>query len=327
MPKVSIIIAAYNIERYIEKCLISCINQSFKDIEIIVVNDGSTDKTIEIIKNYKNKDCRIKIIDKKNSGLIDARKSGFEVANGEYILFVDGDDWLDTNAINILYNSAKEKDYDIVCYKYLLKYEDGSKKKGWDTNNKISNDSNLLELLFDKKINHNICFKFIKKSFILKHKIEFPNGISYGEDLAFIYTLAMHNPSFILINKFLYYYYQRKGSLDNNINEKVCEITKAIKFIKNQLKANNLYEKYREEFEFMAYNQAYYMRKDYIFTNKDEISKKLFNNWRKLKIKINVKNNQFYKALYKNDSKKALIVDSICKKNYLLGHIYYNMKL
>lgn len=142
-----------------------------------------------------------------------------------------------------------------------------------------------------------------------------------------IWHLYTHYLCIILRLFFLYYYYQRKGSLDNNINEKVCEITKAIKFIKNQLKANNLYEKYREEFEFMAYNQAYYMRKDYIFTNKDEISKKLFNNWRKLKIKINVKNNQFYKALYKNDSKKALIVDSICKKNYLLGHIYYNMKL
>ena len=127
--KLSIIVPIYNVETTLKRCLDSIISQDMTTCEIILINDGSTDKTIEIIKNYKNKDCRIKIIDKKNSGLIDARKSGFEVANGEDILFVDGDDWLDTNAINILYNSAKEKDYDIVCYKYLLKYEDGSEKK------------------------------------------------------------------------------------------------------------------------------------------------------------------------------------------------------
>lgn len=133
MAKVSIIIAAYNIEDYIERCLISCMNQTFQDIEIIVVNDGSTDSTLEKINKCTYYDSRVKIIDKKNAGLIEARKSGFKIAKGEYILFIDGDDWIDLESIRILYNKAKENDYDIVCYKYLLKYEDGTEKKGWDT--------------------------------------------------------------------------------------------------------------------------------------------------------------------------------------------------
>ncbi|MDU4936124.1 MAG: glycosyltransferase family A protein, partial [Peptostreptococcaceae bacterium] len=101
--KVSIIIAAYNIEDYINRCLNSIVNQSFKDIEIIVVNDGSTDNTINIINNFAKNDVRIKVIDKKNGGLIEARKSGLARASGEYILFLDGDDWLHIEAIEKLY--------------------------------------------------------------------------------------------------------------------------------------------------------------------------------------------------------------------------------
>ena len=86
MKKVSIIIPAYNIEDYIERCILSCINQTFRDIEIIVVNDGSTDKTLENINKLKTKDDRIVVIDKKNEGSMEARKSGWNIAKGEYIL-------------------------------------------------------------------------------------------------------------------------------------------------------------------------------------------------------------------------------------------------
>ena len=327
MKKVSIIIAAYNIEDYIERCLISCMNQTFKDIEIIVVNDGSTDRTLEKINKCTYDDSRVKIIDKKNAGLIEARKSGFNIAKGEYILFVDGDDWIDLESIRILYNKAKENNYDIVCYKYLLKYEDGTEKKGWDTKlDEIKKDS-LLELLFECKITHSIWSKFIKRSFILDNNIEFPNDISYGEDLAFVYTLAMYSPLFTIIDEYLYFYYKRNGSLDSEINERTIEIIKALSFVKEQLIKNNIYEKYREEFEYMAYMQAYCIRKKYIFNNRNKISRSLFKNWRKLNININSKNNKFYKKLYKNDCKKDLIIEEICKKSYILGQLYYKLRI
>ncbi|MDY2881479.1 MAG: glycosyltransferase family 2 protein [Romboutsia timonensis] len=331
MVKVSIIIAAYNIEDYIERCLISCMNQTFNDIEIVVVNDGSTDSTLERINKCTYGDSRVKIIDKKNAGLIEARKSGFEIAKGEYILFVDGDDWISLDTISVLYNKAKEKEYDIVSYKYLIKYEDGTEEEAWDTQIKTDNSSNMLKLLFSNNINHNLVTKFVKRSFIIDNKIEFPKSISYGEDLAFTYTLAMYNPVFTVIDECLYFYYKRSGSLDSNVNEKTTEITKALSFIKEQLIKNNIYKKYREEFEYMAYMQAYYVRKNYIFNNKNNISRSLFNNWRKLNININTKNNKFYKKLYdgkaygKNND-KVLVVEEICKKSYFLGQLCYKVK-
>lgn len=126
--KVSIIVAAYNIEKYIYKCIDSIRKQTFKDIEIIIVNDGSTDSTLNIIRNLALKDSRIRIIDKKNEGLIEARKSGLDVANGEYILFVDGDDWLELDALEKLYNNAINNNSDIVIYNAYNSYDNNKIK-------------------------------------------------------------------------------------------------------------------------------------------------------------------------------------------------------
>ena len=97
--KVSVIIAAYNIEKYIQRCIESVVNQSEREIEIIIVNDGSTDNTLNIINKVNELDDRIIVINKKNQGLIEARKTGLKYANGEFILFLDGDDWLENNCI------------------------------------------------------------------------------------------------------------------------------------------------------------------------------------------------------------------------------------
>ena len=126
--KVSIIVAAYNIENYIKRCMDSIVSQTFKDIEIIVVNDGSTDNTSKIIESFANNDKRIKTIDKQNEGLIEARKSGLKIACGEYILFLDGDDWLHTQAIEKLYKKAIQDDSDIVLYNFYLAYDSNKLK-------------------------------------------------------------------------------------------------------------------------------------------------------------------------------------------------------
>lgn len=324
MIKASIIIAAYNIEDYIGRCIESCINQTLKDIEIIIVNDGSTDKTLDVIRKYN--DSRIKIIDKKNEGLIEARKSGFKIANGEYILFVDGDDWINIDTLSILYKTAKEKNYDIVCYKWMWKYDDGTEEIGWDSEKLVENNCKLLDVFFEKKINHNIWSKFICKKFIIENNIEFPSGFSYGEDLAFTYTLAMYKPSYKVIDENLYYYYKRKGSLDNCISCKTSEITKALKFVKKQLEKNNLYNEYKEEFEYMCYMENYYIRKNYIFNNKNKISTDIYKGWKSLKININSKNNRFYRYMHAKDTIKDRILEGIFKKNYTMGYLYYKIK-
>ena len=117
--KISVIIIAYNIEEYIERCLKSVLMQSLSEIEIIIINDGSTDNTLKIINELVINDNRVKIINKKNSGIIEARKSGIEIASGEYILFVDGDDWLELNACDRLYEIATENNLDLIKIKKI----------------------------------------------------------------------------------------------------------------------------------------------------------------------------------------------------------------
>ena len=203
---VSIIVAAYNIEDYIERCINSVINQSFSDIEIIVVNDGSTDSTLEKLNKLKNYDKRIKIINKENEGLIEARKTGFKNSVGDYLLFIDGDDFLELNAINDAYLYASRYSFDIVCFNSFKAYDEY--KIQFDTfyNEEIVASEPLTALLLDK-ILPAIWATMIKREFIIKNQIKFPSNISYGEDLATVANWFMHNPKIGLLNKNLYNYY------------------------------------------------------------------------------------------------------------------------
>lgn len=114
MKKISVIVPIYNADKKLNKCIDSILNQTYKDIEIILVNDGSTDNSLNICKKYKSLDDRIKIIDKENEGSIQARKAGLESSEGDYIMFVDADDWVDNNIISIMYNELKRYNCDIV---------------------------------------------------------------------------------------------------------------------------------------------------------------------------------------------------------------------
>ena len=114
MAKVSVIIPVFNTEKYIKKCLESLINQTLIDIEIIVVNDGSTDSTMEIVEFYQKKDSRIKILNQTNQKQGTARNNGLKIATGDYIGFVDSDDWIDLNYYEKLYNAALKYDFDIA---------------------------------------------------------------------------------------------------------------------------------------------------------------------------------------------------------------------
>lgn len=114
MPKVSVVVPFYNTEKYLEKCLDSLVNQTLKELEIILVNDGSTDSSLEIAKNYQQKDSRIKIVEQEHLKQGAARNSGMKVAAGEYIGFVDSDDWVDLDYFEKLYNTAKQYNADIA---------------------------------------------------------------------------------------------------------------------------------------------------------------------------------------------------------------------
>ena len=137
MPKVSVIVPVYNVEKYIDKCLESLVNQTLKDIEIIIVNDGSTDNSIKIVEEYKEKyKNKIIYLEKENGGLSDARNYGIQYAKGEYIAFLDSDDYVDRKMYEKLYNKAIENNSDIVECDFYWKY---TNKLILDTRNEYKN--------------------------------------------------------------------------------------------------------------------------------------------------------------------------------------------
>lgn len=123
MCEVSIIVPIYNVEKYVSRCIESLIEQTFNNIEIIAINDGSTDKSLEILKKYSNKDKRIVLINKKNEGLSQARNVGIDNSSGKYITFIDSDDWINKDYIEILYNKIIEQDCDVSMCSYIREYE------------------------------------------------------------------------------------------------------------------------------------------------------------------------------------------------------------
>lgn len=125
MPKISIIVPVYNVEKYIEKCITSILEQTMKEIEVILVNDGSLDESLKICQKYAEKDKRVILIDKKNTGVSDTRNIGIDRATGEYIMFVDSDDWLEEQACEIAYQEAQKENADSVIFCY---YRESTKK-------------------------------------------------------------------------------------------------------------------------------------------------------------------------------------------------------
>ena len=140
MCKISIIVPVYNTEKYLEKCLNSLISQTLEDIEILCINDGSTDNSIKILEQYANRDSRIKIINKKNAGVSAARNTGISQAKGEYLGFVDSDDYVDLNFYEKLYNTAKEYNASIAVAG-IIRFNEFHKKYHLKLNETIlSND-------------------------------------------------------------------------------------------------------------------------------------------------------------------------------------------
>lgn len=259
MIKVSVVISAYNVEDYIERCLKSILNQSLTNIEIIVVNDGSVDNTLKIIKSVVDRDKRVVIIDKENEGVMETRRVGFNTAQGEYVLFVDGDDWLEIKSLEKLYYTAKEHECDMVLFNAFWSYDNTREGKVMVDLDKISKDD-LLKGLLLTKLAPAMWNKFVRRSFIIENNIEFPKNISYAEDLATVSVWFMYNPNVVYLEEYLYNYYQRQDSITKINTSKILEVDRARDFIKEQLIKNELFEKYENEFQYLEYKQLFIYR-------------------------------------------------------------------
>lgn len=320
MVKVSVIVPVYGVEKYIDKCLNSLVNQTLNDIEIIVVNDGSPDNSQKIIDEYVKRYPKIvKSYKKSNGGQGSARNYGLKKASGEYIGYVDSDDYIEYNMYEKLYNEAKRNDLDIVicCNKNV--YENTGKEKIEPLFLKTDNDK--ANALFS---NVGVCNKLYKKeivdNFLFKSKV-------WYEDLAFCCKTVMKSSKIGFVNEGLYNYLIRQGSTMNNDNaSRNLEILDAFDDVLNYIDENKKYKKYYPEIEFLAIYHIFIAAIVRIITaknvhNKKELIHKLRNY---VCIKFpNYDNNQY---LYLLDKNKKIVYNLIKQKKYFCVRLIFKLK-
>ena len=255
MPAVSIVIPVYNIGKYLEKCLDSVVAQTFPDIEIIIVNDGSTDNSPEIIARYADKDSRIVVIDKSNEGLAYARKSGIEAARGTYIYHLDGDDYLEFDAIELLYRKAKEEDADMVVFPFSLDYiESGKSECSIEIAGEHFTNTEFFSAIAFSKAHWGV-WSYLHKRSLYANGVTFHKGLNYGEDV-FLTTQLVYFSSRISVlkSKPLLHYIIRESSITNSrFNEKKARDILLYPSLVNDFLNTVLYKKHSEPF---AYRQT-----------------------------------------------------------------------
>lgn len=227
MDLISIIVPIYNVEKYLKKCLESIINQNYENIEIILVDDGSTDESGKIADAYQKIDHRIKVFHKKNGGLSDSRNFGLSKSKGKYVSFIDSDDYVAQDFIKTLYDNMLKYNVKISACSFIHIYEDGTTKHVMKKNilEKYNTTEALIYLNTMGYFNASCCNKLFEKE--LFTNLKFPTG-KISEDLFVIYKLIILAGGLLFDSKEKYYYRQRKGSITKNalINYNVIDAAK-----------------------------------------------------------------------------------------------------
>lgn len=214
MPEISVIIPIYNAAKYLSECLTSNVGQTFQHLEIICINDGSTDDSLEILKDFQKKDSRIIIVDQKNQGVSAARNAGLKVAMGKYIGFVDSDDTISPEFFQTLYELVEQNQCDVVLSKSL------SSETILQNNHKYNKqeiNSEILPLYFKEDGYNAIWNKLYSASVIKNNNIIFPVGKTHGEDAVFNIHYLLHAESLFVVDYAGYYYRENHGSATRNV--------------------------------------------------------------------------------------------------------------
>lgn len=257
-PIVSVIVPVYNVELYLKRCLDSIIKQTLANIEIILVDDGSTDNSGKICDEYLRVDSRIKVIHKKNGGLSSARNAGLDIASGKCVGFVDSDDWITDDFYEILYKLMKKNNADIVSCDYKIVHNELKKLHAKKTCKK-----NDICLYVDEKIgiqylksitkggctDASCCTKLYKKEAV--DKIRFINGIIH-EDVIFNWQIIKKATKYVKFNNGMYFYYMNNESITNDaFNEKNYDLIKVANMLKDDERYNQfpLYKYLMDQYE------------------------------------------------------------------------------
>ena len=216
MKKLSVIIPIYNVEKYLRRCIESVLKQTYLNLEIILVDDGSTDGCAKICDEYKEKDERVSVIHKKNGGLSEARNFGLKLVTGEIVTYLDSDDYIDANMYEKMIKAMRDKEADIVVCGTYIDYEDGSTKIKSEKKEKILNtEEALIELNSFSSFDMSVCNKIFKKEII--KDIDFPVG-KKSEDYFVMYQYFARAKKVVIINEAKYHYFQRSNSISRGKN-------------------------------------------------------------------------------------------------------------
>jgi len=280
MPEISIIIPSYNAEFYIDKCIKSIINQTFTDFEVVVIDDGSTDNSLELWNKYVKLDSRIRVFHQENRGQAVSRNRAIKKSHGNYIMFVDVDDFIDSTMLESMYQVVKKEKADLVwCELYRIENEEKTHilpicKEVSDTKKDyILNNAGPVA-------------KLIKKDILLDHELYFLENRIY-EDIAIVPSYALHAKKIVHLRKPLYYYMIYKGSTMNQItyNKKLEDIFFAMEQMRNEFQDN-----YRGEIEYLHIHHLLHAASLRFFKFKEgkenltkivETMKEKYPNWKK----------------------------------------------
>lgn len=266
MVKISVIIPVYNSEKYLPECLDSVINQTLEDIEIICVNDGSNDNSLDILMEYSKKDSRIKIINQKNLGVSYARNKGLEVSTGDYICFLDSDDYLELTAIEEVYHISENNSLDICLFK-LINFDDENREQY----NEEYFDMPYLKKFEGSIFNHEIIGSMLFRLSVTPHsklfnrkfasQFKFPVGLIYEDNVFF--TEAMFNANRVLFyDKYLYNRRIRQDSITHSFDDKCIDWIKIYNLLIDITKYYDFYEEYKLVLYSKAISTAYTLFKN-----------------------------------------------------------------
>jgi polysaccharide biosynthesis protein PslF len=246
-PLISVIVAVYNVEKYLGQCLDSLVNQTLTNIEIIVVNDASTDNSAEIINSYKSSYLNLRVINCEfNKGLASVRNIGLRAANGRYIAFADGDDWVDIRMCEVLYQRASDDNADVLIADATVFFEDSkSFRPLFDQHIRQALDPRLRTMPFELRSEPRVLLlepvawtKLYKRSFLQKHALQFEEGMNSYEDICFHFSVLVKATRISLLDDVLFYYRQnRPGQISGRISRKIFEVFAVFQKIHENLAA------------------------------------------------------------------------------------------
>lgn len=265
--KVSVIVPVYKVEKYLAHCIESLIEQSFKEIELILVDDGSPDNSGNICEEYAKIDERIKVIHKENGGLADARNAGIKVATSDLLLFIDSDDWCELNMIEQLYKRYVETEADIITFGYVIDYinNDFSLKKSLDSNLFFKGKEAVRKAIYmldEKEMFNSVCNKMYKKEILDNKEISFRLDGMPGEDLIFNCSYFTNINSIAFFDGEFYHYMRRDEATlvtryEKDMYKKVANFNLIRKNMYDFYNMNTMEEKICYAKTFNSYTSSY----------------------------------------------------------------------